>query len=1152
MNAPTLLIGLGGTGSKIISKVSAMVSPEERNNISFAVFDTDINELRVIQETHPFIKTIQTSTRQAVGEYLNIDTHARDTWFPVNGILNGKALSEGAGQVRSISRLALETAIRSGKMEPLHEAVQELYKVEEDKQEQALRVVIVSSLAGGTGSGLILPVALYVRNYLKTHFRLSANITRGFFILPEVFYGVIKGPTERNNLKANAYAAIRELDAFLMKNDDTLHERYKDSVAIHFPKVASEGYEEYDVRPYDFCFLFDAQNAEGGKLNSFDQYLDHAANCIYAQSIGPMNKRSNSSEDNTIRKLAKEHGRNRYAGAGVSMLVYPFEDIKKLFALKWAKQSVSSLWLKYDNLYKEYVKDRASLREEGLSIGDNQTLAEYYVSQVESDNAADVPFARAIYVASGNYRNGVTRETDKWDMYVAELMNKIGEDISSTASSLDSRARDVRSRINELGQDKDWSTFITVYNDMQEYALLSEQYVTNVSQTIAHSLFRGSHTSGANNCEQPYKLEYYIAPEGKYMHPNAARYLLIKILERMKETKMSVEQGKVKSKKFFETFEKNTFDDTKTDAEETVDDLARRKKSLNTKADMTQMADDFSNYLTIVKKYQAQCAQDYVLMKGIEYIETLINSYEQFFMSFESKVEGMDKEIANIYKKYSDTKGTTVRYVSASKDCLDKMYEKKPYTGGVVSIDSKLAQTIYDQVLEYSLLREKPNANRYFNKLFDDGIIGYFEDSVMNSYGAELDIDAITALQNEADYIGGFDDADDADKLIIQYVKKVIEDTRKLACPFIERPLGETTDPINSCTFNKSLKPDKGDESPISQIIRSELLDYGGEADEDVPRKMIMFYSSFYGLRANDLSKFAPPEKTETYNRTGGEYFKAYFDLIQGIHPSSQKSKGISPHCDRWWHIITKMPDLDEENQAKQEYDIYSAFFWAFYYRFVSLKSENNKQIYKFSKLLLDMDDDTLIVSNGTDCDKFYEVLDAIAIYPELTAKILSKVNSDLADDIDEGVSLEESYFMTQLANFEIDEPLLGAKETKSHCIFDIPLLMKKSATPDIYYEEDVVNMLKVSIQEIKRYISNFCSPSDLPVAVKTVILDQFAKHLESLKIEAKSNKLVYTEPLFEKTCDVIYNALYEIDCKRDARKIYETMQNLKRQSAQD
>ena len=104
MIAPTLLVGLGGTGSKIVSRVSKMVTEEQRKHIGFAVFDTDINELREIREANPYIKTIQTSTKLTVGEYLNIDTHARDTWFPVNGILNSKSLTEGAGQVRAISQ----------------------------------------------------------------------------------------------------------------------------------------------------------------------------------------------------------------------------------------------------------------------------------------------------------------------------------------------------------------------------------------------------------------------------------------------------------------------------------------------------------------------------------------------------------------------------------------------------------------------------------------------------------------------------------------------------------------------------------------------------------------------------------------------------------------------------------------------------------------------------------------------------------------------------------------------------------------------------------------------------------------------------------------------------------------------------------------
>ena len=128
MNAPTLLVGLGGTGSDIVQKVYHRATPAQRKNIAFVIIDTDVNELRVIEERTPQIRTIQTSARLTVGEYLECDHYSRDNWFPVNRILNGKALTEGAGQVRSVSRLALNTSIQQGKMAPLNEAIEQLYK----------------------------------------------------------------------------------------------------------------------------------------------------------------------------------------------------------------------------------------------------------------------------------------------------------------------------------------------------------------------------------------------------------------------------------------------------------------------------------------------------------------------------------------------------------------------------------------------------------------------------------------------------------------------------------------------------------------------------------------------------------------------------------------------------------------------------------------------------------------------------------------------------------------------------------------------------------------------------------------------------------------------------------------------------------------
>lgn len=57
------------------------------------------------------------------------------------------------------------------------------------------------------------------------------------------------------------------------------------------------------------------------------------------------------------------------------------------------------------------------------------------------------------------------------------------------------------------------------------------------------------------------------------------------------------------------------------------------------------------------------------------------------------------------------------------------------------------------------------------------------------------------------------------------------------------------------------------------------------------------------------------------------------------------------------------------------------------------------------------MDDDSLVVSNGTECDKLYEVLDAIAIYPELIQKILSEVETLTINDVNENNALEDGIF---------------------------------------------------------------------------------------------------------------------------------------------
>ncbi len=1138
MIAPTLLIGLGGTGSKIVARVSQKVTEEQRKHIGFAVFDTDINELREIQQVNPFVHIIQTSTRLTVGQYLDKDTYARDNWFPVHGILNSKALTEGAGQVRSISRLALDTAIKAGNMEPLHKAVEQLYRLEGDKGEQALRVIIVSSLAGGTGSGLILPVALYLKNYLTVKFQQGANITRGFFILPEVFYEVIRGESERNNLRCNAYATLRELDAFLMKGDKTLPEKYLDKVKIEFPRVGSNEREEYDVRPYDFCFLFDAQNIDGKKLNNFNQYLDHAANCIYSQSIGPMNKRSNSSEDNTIRELCEQSGRNRYAGAGSAMLIYPFEDVKKYLGLNWAKECVSEQWLVFDEQYKEKLSVNAEARAEGLNPKDVEASVDY-IQTVEQLARQKDPFAKAITTQCTIFDEDGFRELGKkWNEYVKNLEDFVRQsvkdqnDLNSQKEIAESALADVEieNKIKFVGgllkgAKEISSDLVDAFIEAQKYKGMVEKYSEESSRSISFSIFKTKNTSVKDKLK--HQMETYLYDEeGNFMHPNAIRYFLYQTLELLKEEKRKTSKKLYDLNDYYDVEAKLIFDDPKTPEEVETDDEFAQKKHKITELEDTRTKIRY--YIEQTDEYRHISVLEEVLNEGVEYTKKLCKSFEDFYTSFGGKVKELNRDIVALHKKYGNTSGRTTRYVCASPKCMESLLKEMPYKGTSIALDSELSQRIYIKVREYSMLKEIPEDGGYFDELFEDGIVKYFEDSVVQAYGNRVNMDIISALEKEAVYMDGLYDT----KEIEQYVIRTIEQARNLSNPFIERPLGEQKEPISACTYNNHLDPK--DDSARSALIEKYLGNFGGTPDEDIPLNMIMFYQSIYGLRANGLSKFAPGSKE--INRTDGEYYKAYYELVSKIKPKTNKTAVITPHLDKNWHLVINMPDLDEENQKKQERNIYRAFILGILLEAIKYKKvSNNKYLYKLQ--LPNIESEDFVVSNKTPCDNFYEVLDAITINPVVVNQLLKYAQKKFYKEKNGNGKL---VFENSILKKGIDKLGNDEFERKNMSIFEIPLLLKISTPATDFEKQTGIDVMKEILNTIFDYMKSFMVGGDLDTLFGDIVIEQallFQTHINWYIDNYADNFSDYIDDLLnvantiadEKELDSVCDKIHEI-----------------------
>lgn len=1223
MNAPTLLVGIGGKGGVIVQRVYELASPEQREHMGFVVFDTDVNELREIEEHTPKIRTVQTSNRMTVGEYLEADEYSRNMWFPVNRILNSKALTEGAGQVRAISRLAFNTTVKQGKMEPLDEAIDELYELNGERTVQAPRVIITGSVCGGTGSGLVLPISMYIRNYMSTKLQQGSAIIRGFFLLPEVFDSVIATQSERNNLRCNAYAAIREIDAFMMKDDGSL----PDGFDVHFyaPRAGSKQSEEYTGRPMDFCFLYDAQNINGQKLKSFVDYIEHAAHCIYGMAVAPTSKRSNSSEDNVIREIVFAGGRNRYAGAGSSILRYPTDDVRRYLALCWTKESISNEWLSVDKQFSEKQKKNTKERKGGANVRDLDRGTEY-IQIIDGGVKEKNNFAMSIREAAMQHGDsGYDELKSNWECYIDELGKYITERISLQKDYIKDVLKNVAQEANNVlndSADNLASAFGYWFTALETYRSATYKNTEMLSANISYSLFKDA--DDYTKTKDLFRIENWLHVDrnaDSFMHPNAVRYFLHNLINVLKkEENKEAKKSKILDDTF-RTFEEDTFKYEHKDGESISDAegyyYAHHMKddgiaSILHFKDIAGAKDDlikaFNQYKSNVDDYWSCYVKSEVYKACISYVEKLCDSFIGFYRVLDKMVGGLDRRINKMKEKYEYKPGESLRYVCADKDCLEGLEKEVTNLNSGLDTPAEMNARIFNSVKMFALAENNINQDQeesYFMNAFNQSIVEYFEKEVDSQYSSIVNMDVISAMEKEAEYKNPKEYFDTESKQL--YARKILEGMEMLAKPFIESPVGKEPRIISACAFSSDLDdPEKADFPGRQQFVRTYLKDHGGEEDESISKDMILFYQAVYDIRANELSKFAPARTEETFSSPEGDYYKAYYELINQINPDTAKSKVITPHIDKWWHIVDKLPDLDEKSQEMQEKRIYSAFFWGVIGGYIRLEQEQGGQsVYQLNQTQFSRSeneeveqkvafdtlrfDDHLIVSNGTPCDHVYEILDALTIYPALVTAILGQAKKMSDKDLYDKKRLKESYLYVQKDSFAIEEDQLGIgkgatknrgklvtvindikkkninatkvqllaeleKEINdndgedSRSMFELPIIMKASVPAEKYYERKVKLLLDTIFDTIKAYLHRFCSEKEYFEAYRALLIEEYGRFLKNTSKMEEDFPLrdMFRDSMFVYICDSISREFANMGLNDESTLVNEISRKLK------
>ena len=1105
----TLFVGVGGIGSDIVVRVAERCRGSESDNIKFVAMDTNANDLKCVKNSKANIVPIQTSSTQSVLDYLRKDDDARNNWFPNNTTLYSKTVSEGAGQVRAISRLALDATIKTGEIQKLYKAIDELFLKDGGDLKQALRVVIVSSAAGGTGSGIAMTVGMLVREYLHKHYREKAAIIRGYLLLPGVMDTVIRTETEKDSLRRNGYATIKEINAFMIKSSGFCSvrkdlERYAD-LHIDVP-TTTNGVDRLEGLPFDFCFLLDRVDQSQESMQTLEQYKEFAAQSLYEQNIGPMEKDAFGIEDNIIKEFANGDnlGRNRFGGIGASVLRYPYEEIVEYVACARAISCIGDgetvgEWLKYDQAFEkekaEFKKKRAFTMDAAPERGN------VYISKVNNGKARfDVDIKGSIAV---NVEKVEAEVNTKINAFMKAFEEQIYRGFNSNP-----KIKNLKYLVEEMANERDYDKQEHLRGKATENLQNIREYEQEIKRGAAISARATARAilydaPSINADLMPYNLEKLLVANDGAMHPNAMRYMLYAVKKKLDDAytkaKGSIDNEYNKLTKYSPSENDPDYFDVKggftSKTEEgnidSVCELEHAEPSFFEKLGgykplWNKLNEVFPAYVNALKKYCDTVLKEAAYETASKYVKQLCDEYEKFYATFEGKVFLLSRAQDEIVEKLKFKEGNSISYICATRQHLDRITEMCPTTGDDLMLPPALSASIFDaikvnaenvRVAQYDPALAKPSTD-----IFDTVLLDYFKNSVREECDGILNINIIKAIAQEQEIkeflkVREYADEDEVvfapeipDATKMEYLREKIKFGNKLASPGIGCANFSEPRDVLLCAYNEKLL-DMRDVN-IASIVQP--LNMNATATNTVSKYDIHFFNALYNITPDMLARFRSPEeghKDREYNEEPGIYYKAYYDYIKNIGPDSTKSATISLHIDKRWDSLTEMPEISLDAHYKEMVKIHSALVYGVVHGMLTTHPSSRYDIQKRVFSLEDTEGDRipLIVSNHTECDEFYEVLDALYRDRASVAKIFEMQEERCKFDIECNHRYDETAFLKDVESFRI-----GDGHAAPTSIFEIPLAyynsLPRSKMDDNELSIMIDSVIAVMEKEVGRY----------------------------------------------------------------------------------
>ena len=382
-----LLIGLGGTGGKILRALRKNMFQESRRNepevvnlgwlyvdSSKEMMGIDDSSWRILGESvqlPPRSQLLITGGNlnqilDNLGGYPNIQPWigSRVQWKDILNSIVGETLG---GQKRRLGRFLFACKSLSFK-DQLKQLTGELTT----GADASVTFHVCCGLAGGTGSGGLIDVLAQIRALYRDPKMYRIIV---YALLPEE----IPNPNwDTGNYHANGYAALTELNAF--------------SVGKYQPYDVAERGERLQLSdPFNGCYVFSNRNENGlqvdvdktlpGIVADFlFQKLDAVRNAEASKLLEKMENAENGDGTPETRSGSNDPLRSkRFLTFGIKRLAVPEIEISEYLTYKFARQA--ALQLRFNNWDDTFgFRDEPRNQDFGEFVRDKQTLERWFLT----------------------------------------------------------------------------------------------------------------------------------------------------------------------------------------------------------------------------------------------------------------------------------------------------------------------------------------------------------------------------------------------------------------------------------------------------------------------------------------------------------------------------------------------------------------------------------------------------------------------------------------------------------------------------------------------------------------------------------------------------------------------------------------------------